>query len=253
MTNRMKAQLRQGKAVFGVSVMIPSVQIVEMVGRLGFDWVLIDCEHGSISLETVELMAMAAQASGLTPIVRPPENDAEIILQYMDRGVMGIQAPHVSTAEEARAVVAAVKYYPLGMRSLAVGTRAAHYGFNLNLHEYATQANNETLVCVQIEDQAALANISAIAAVEGIDVMFVGPSDLSQSLGQPGNSGHPLVQKAIRTAFGSIAAAGKPAGTAGGFDVVTDRLEQGVTYYYIHLTTLLNYSCSEFFRRVGKM
>jgi 4-hydroxy-2-oxoheptanedioate aldolase len=243
----MKEQLQRGKAVFGVSIMIPSVQIVEMVGKLGFDWVLIDCEHGAISLETVELMAMAAQASGLTAIVRPPKNDAEIILQYLDRGVMGIQAPHVSTAAEARAVVSAVKYHPLGTRSLAVGTRAANYGFNITLGEYTQQANKEILVCVQIEDKDALANISTIAAVEGIDVLFVGPSDLSQSLGYPGNSEHTVVREAMQNAFKTIIKSQKAAGTAGSFATTATRLEQGVTYYYIHLTTLLARGCSEFF------
>ena len=253
MVNRMKEQLQQGKAVFGVSIMIPSVQIVEMVGKLGFDWVLIDCEHGAISLETVELMAMAAQANGLTPIVRPPKNDPEIILQYLDRGVMGIQAPHVSTAAEARAVVSAVKYHPFGTRSLAVGTRAANYGFNITLDEYTQQANKENLVCVQIEDQDALANITAIAGVEGIDVLFVGPSDLSQSLGHPGNSEHPVVREAMQNAFATIIKAPKAAGTAGNFATTATRLEQGVTYYYIHLTTLLARGCSEFFRAAQRI
>ncbi|HWR08225.1 HpcH/HpaI aldolase family protein [Sporomusa sp.] len=252
MVNRMKEQLNQGNAVFGVSIMIPSVQIVEMVGKLGFDWVLIDCEHGSMSLETVELMAMAAQASGLIPIVRPPKNDAETILQYMDRGVMGIQAPHVSTATEARAVVDAVKYHPLGTRSLAVGTRAANYGFNLTLSEYTQQANREILVCVQIEDKDALANITEIAGVEGIDVLFVGPSDLSQSLGHPGNSEHPVVREAMQNAFRTINKSPKAAGTAGNIELTAMRLEQGVTYYYIHLTTLLARGCSEFFRAAQK-
>jgi len=247
MANRMKEQLHQRKTVFGVSIMIPSVQIVEMIGKLGFDWILIDCEHGAISLENVELMAMAAQASGLIPIVRPPKNDPESILQYMDRGVMGIQAPHVNTAAEARAVVSAVKYHPLGTRSLAVGTRAANYGFNLTLGEYTQQANNESLVCVQIEDKDALGNITAIAAVEGIDVLFIGPSDLSQSLGHPGNAGHPVVRKIMQDAFETITSSQKAAGTAGNFEVTATRLEQGVTYYYIHLTTLLAHGCSEFF------
>lgn len=250
MVNRMKEQLLQGKAAFGVSVMIPSVQIVEMVGKLGFDWVLIDCEHGAISLETVELMAIAAQAGGLIPVVRPPKNDPETILQYMDRGVMGIQAPHVSTAEEARAVVSAVKYHPLGARSLAVGTRSANYGFGITLGEYTQQANAEILVCVQIEDKEALNRINAIAGVEGIDVLFIGPSDLSQSLGQPGNAEHPVVQKAMREAFAAVVSSGKAAGTAGSFAVAGRRLEQGVTYYYVHLTTILHSGCSEFFRKI---
>ena len=125
--NKMKAKLLAGEPVFGVSIMIPSPQIVEMVGRLGFDWVLIDCEHGTISLETVEILAMAAESCGITAIARPKTKDADDILKVMDRGVMGVQVPHVNTAEDARQVVAAVKYHPLGQRGLAAGTRPASH------------------------------------------------------------------------------------------------------------------------------
>jgi 4-hydroxy-2-oxoheptanedioate aldolase len=129
-----------------------------------------------------------------------------------------------------------------------VGTRAANYGFNLTLDEYTQQANNEMLVCVQIEDKDALANITAIASVEGIDVIFIGPSDLSQSLGHPGNYEHPVVREVMQNAFKTILKSPKAAGTAGNFELTATRLEQGVTYYYIHLTTLLARGCSEFFR-----
>ena len=251
MRNRMKENLLQKKPVLGVSIMIPSVQLVEMVGKLGFDWVLIDCEHGSISLETVELMAIAAEATHITAIVRPPKNDPEIILQYMDRGVMGVQVPHVNNAKEARAVVDAVKYHPLGARSLAVGTRSANYGFNINLADYTREANRESLICVQIEDKEALAHIDAIAGVEGIDVVFIGPSDLSQSLGHPGEAGHPVVSEAMQAAFASILKSGKAAGTTGNFETVVSRLGQGITYCYTHLPTLLARASSDFFRLAG--
>jgi 4-hydroxy-2-oxoheptanedioate aldolase len=248
MPNPMIEKIRQGQPALGLSLMIPSPQLVEMAGKIGFDWVLIDCEHGSISLETVELMAMAAEAAGITAIVRPPKNDPEIIVQYMDRGVAGLQAPHINTASEARQVVAAVKYHPLGARSLAVGTRSAGYGFNIDLAEYTAQANRDTLVCVQIEDKEALDNIADIAAVEGVDVLFVGPSDLSQSLGYPGQSGHPVVREAMDRAFAAIAAAGRASGTAGNFAVAEHRLHQGVTYFYTHLTTIFAHGCTSFFR-----
>ena len=112
--NLMKRKLLSGQPAFGVSVMFPSPHIVDIVGRLGFDWVLIDCEHGSISLESVELMVMAAEAAGVTPIARPPVNSFESIGQLMDRGAMGVQVPHVNTAEDARKAVEAVRYHPLG-------------------------------------------------------------------------------------------------------------------------------------------
>jgi len=144
--NRMKGKLRRGEAVFGVSVMIPSPQIVEMIAAAGFDWVLLDCEHGTLTLESVELMAMAAEASGITAIARPVSRAPEHILQVLDRGVMGVQVPHVNTGADARRVLEAVKYHPLGLRSLAAGTRAAVYDSHGTLADYVAAANNETLV-----------------------------------------------------------------------------------------------------------
>src|SRR5829696_10155173 len=121
-TNKMKAKLAAGQPALGLSVMIPSAQIVEMAGGLGFDWVLIDCEHGAITPETVEVMIMAAEASGTTPIVRPRLNDPHHILEVMDRGAAGVQVPHVASGADAVRAVEAVKFHPLGRRSLAAGT-----------------------------------------------------------------------------------------------------------------------------------
>src|ERR1700752_4319669 len=134
--NRMKAKLTAGEPGFGASVMIPSPQIVEMLGAVGFDWVLLDCEHGTLTLESVELMAMAAEASGLTAIARPATKSADHILQVLDRGVMGVQVPPVNTLDDARAVVSAVKYHPAGRRGLAAGTRSANYDAHGTLADY---------------------------------------------------------------------------------------------------------------------
>ena len=150
--NPMKEKLRAGEPVFGVSVMIPSPQIVEMVAAAGFDWVLLDCEHGTLTLESVELMAMAAEASGITAIARPVTKSPEHILQVLDRGVMGVQVPHVNTAQDAREVLAAVKYHPAGRRGLAAGTRAAQYDAHGTLADYVKAANDATLIAIQLED-----------------------------------------------------------------------------------------------------
>src|SRR6476469_2993565 len=111
-TNAMKAKLASGMTALGCSVMFPSPQIVEMLGHAGFDWVLLDCEHGSLSLSAVEVMAMAADAVGISSIARPRTNSNADIQSVMDRGVMGVQVPHVGTAQDARRAVAAVKFGP---------------------------------------------------------------------------------------------------------------------------------------------
>ena len=246
MKNRMKEKLLSGQPAFGVSVMFPSPQIVEIVGRLGFDWVLLDCEHGSIVPDQVELMAMAAELAGLTPIARPWTNSPEAILRLMDRGAMGVQVPHVNTASDARRAVESVKFHPLGNRGLAAGTRPARYGFGVSAPDYVAEANRETLVCVQLEEVEALRNLDEILMVEGVDVFFVGPSDLSQSMGHPGQSEVPEVREAIRKTFATIVGAGKIAGSAGNAQAIRGYLDQGVRYLYTHLTTLLGSGSREF-------
>jgi 4-hydroxy-2-oxoheptanedioate aldolase len=244
--NAVKAALGAGRPAIGLSVMIPSPQIVEMAGHLGFDWVLIDCEHGSIGRESVELMALAAEAAGITPIARPPVNSPEAILQVLEAGALGVQVPHVSTAAAARAAVMSVKYHPLGARGLAAGTRPARYGFGGPAAGYVEASNRETLVCVQIEDPEGLAHLGDILAVPGIDVFFVGPSDLAQAMGYPGRSDVPEVRRALDGAFGAILAAGKTAGSTGAPDAIPGLLRQGIRYTYTHLTRLLGAAAREF-------
>src|SRR5439155_10271628 len=174
--------------------------------------VLIDCEHGSIGLADVELMAMAADAASITPIARPRTNSPSDIQSVMDRGVMGVQVPHVNTGDDARRAVASVKFGPGAMRGLAAGTRPDSWGLGARMSDFAQHANAQSLVCVQLEHEAALRNIDAILAVEGIDVFFIGPSDLSQSMGFPGNPKAPPVAQAIEAALARIVAAGRTPG-----------------------------------------
>lgn len=248
--NRLKERLLSGQPAFGVSVMFPSPQVVEMIGRLGFDWVLIDCEHGSISPESAELMGMAAELAGVTPIARPWSNSPEAILRLMDRGVMGVQVPHVNTAADARRAVESVKFHPLGTRGLAAGTRPAGYGFGMTATDYVKEANRETLVCVQLEEAEALRNLDDILRIEGVDVFFVGPSDLSQSLGYPGRSDAPEVREAMDRAFATIVAAGKVPGSAGSLQAIQVYQRKGVRYLYTHLTRLLASASKEFLAAV---
>lgn len=244
----MKAKLLAGTPAYGASVMIPSPHLVEMLGHAGFDWVLIDCEHGTISLETVELMVMAAEATGITPIARPATNSSSHILQLMDRGVAGVQVPHVNTADDARRAVQAVKYHPQGARGLAVGTRSSNYGFSGPMQEYVAAANRETLVCVQLEDAEAIQNADEILKVEGVDVFFIGPSDLSQSMGHPGNPKAPEVHAAITSTLARIVKAGKIPGMPATTENVLSVQQQGVRYIYTHVPKLLGSAAGDFFK-----
>lgn len=250
--NRMKRKLYAGETVLGCSIMVPSPQLVEMVGRAGFDWVLLDLEHGTIDLETAELMIMAAEAAGVTPIARPRGNAKAEISSVMDRGAMGVQVPHVNSAADARAAVAAVKFGPGDNRGLAAGTRPGDYGLSGSMREYVERSNAETLVCVQLEHAAALERVDEILAVEGVDVFFIGPSDLSQSMGYPGDPKAAPVAAAIEQTLNKIVEAGKIPGLPATADNVESVLESGALYVYTHLPRLVGAGAAAFFAHAGR-
>jgi 4-hydroxy-2-oxoheptanedioate aldolase len=245
--NQMKRKLQSGGVARGLSMMIPSPQIVEIAGLIGFDWVLLDCEHGTMTLESVELMAMAAEACGITAVARPRSSEPDAILEVLERGVSGVQVPHVSSADQARDIVAATLYHPRGSRGLAARTRPAAYGIGIALEEYVRQANEELLICLQLEDREALQNVEAILEVPGVDIIFLGPSDLSQSLGHPGAADHPDVVAAMEQAFDVVLQHGRIAGSAGGVAQWNAYGQRGVRYLYAHLPAILAEGSRPFF------
>jgi len=246
--NRMKEKIARGEPALGVSVMFPSPQLVEMLGYAGFDWVLLDCEHGSIGPADLEHMAMAAAAAGITPIARPRSNAAPDIQMVMDRGVMGVQVPHVNTAADAQRAVAAVKFGPGAQRGLAAGTRPDRWGLGTKMADFTTAANAQSLVCVQIEHEDAVRNIDAILTVDGIDVFFIGPSDLSQSMGHPGDAKAPPVAKAIQDALAAIRAAGKVPGMPATAENVAEIIASGCRYIYTHVPRLIGSGAGQFLK-----
>ena len=238
-TNRMKASLHAGEPVFGCSIMVPSPQMVEMIAHAGFDWVLIDLEHGTIDLQTAELMIIAAEASGVTPIARPRSNSKADITSIMDRGAMGVQVPHVNSADDARRALDAVKFGPGDRRGLAAGTRPDSYGLSGSMQGFTERSNAESLVCVQLEHAEAIDNLDDILAVDDIDVFFIGPSDLSQSMGHPGDPGAKAVAAAIDGALQKIVAAGRVPGMPAAADRLDAVLGAGAKYIYTHLPKLV--------------
>ncbi len=247
--NRMKEKIARGEPALGCSVMFPSAQIVEMLGHAGFDWVLIDCEHGSLGPADVEVMAMAADAVGITAIARPRTNAPSDIQSVMDRGVMGVQVPHVNTAEDAHRAVASVKFGPGAARGLAAGTRPDAWGLGTRMPDFARQANAQSLVCVQLEHAEALRNLEAILAVDGVDVFFIGPSDLSQSMGFPGDPKAAPVARAIEEALATIVAAGRTPGMPATVDTLAEVVGKGCRYIYTHLPRLIGTGAAAFLRR----
>jgi len=237
--NKTKAKLQAGEAVFGCFLRFADAGLVELLGYQGWDFLVFDGEHGPLEPHDCEHMVRAAELRDVTPIVRVATNQAPIILRFMDTGAQGAQVPTINSASEAEAVVQAVKYNPRGTRGLA-GVRAAGFGQNAPLAEYIVHANNETLVIIHIETAAAVDQISEIVAVEGVDVVFIGPTDLSQSLGFPGEIGHPEVQNAIDKIVGAVADASPALGIfVGDAEAARQWRKRGARYIATSLESIL--------------
>lgn len=207
--NPFKAALRAGRQQIGLWLSIPNTLTAEALANCGFDWVVVDMEHTTADPATVQAMLQAMAPYATHPVVRPGWNDPVEIKRILDAGAQSVIVPYVQTAEEAAQAVAAVRYPPQGFRGVAGLSRASRFG---TIPGYIARANAEICLLVQVETAKALDNIESIAAVDGVDGIFIGPSDLAASLGYPGQPGAPEVKAAILSAIARIRAAGKPAG-----------------------------------------
>ena len=250
--NQIREKLAAGKPVYGAMVQFPDADLVELLGYAGFDWILIDAEHGSINENDCAALTRACELANTTAIVRPPCNRPEVILRFLDRGAQGVQVPHVNTAEDARAVVEAVKYYPLGKRGVTSSTRSAGYWFRESIPDYVKFSNAETLVCVMIEEHAAVRNLPEMLKVEGVDVFFVGAGDLAQSMGYPGRKDVPEVQRVVEEALDAILGAGKVAGLSCDEEQITKFVGRGVRYFHTGVTPLMKIAARHFWKVVGE-
>ena len=184
-TNTTKAKLNEGRVVFGAIITRYAPDMVEIFGALGYDFVMIDCEHGPADLDQVEHMVRAAESFEITPIARIPDHSEHTILRFLDRGLQGIIVPHVNTGEQAAAIARAARYYPDGYRGMG-GGRAQDYGIGVSRDEATSWINSQVLVIPMVEDIEAVRNLDDILQVSGADVLHVAASDLGQSLGNPG-------------------------------------------------------------------
>ena len=207
--NAFKHALKAGQHQLGLWCTLSSPTTVEVVAGSGFDWLLLDTEHSPSDVLNVLAQLQALSGHKVTPVVRPASNDPVLIKRYLDLGAQTLLIPYVQNAEEARAAVAATRYPPDGIRGVSALTRATQFG---RVAGYGRGAGAEICVLVQVETEEALGQIEAIAAVDGVDGIFVGPGDLAASLGHIGELSHPRVVAAVEAALVRIRAAGTPAG-----------------------------------------
>src|SRR5918912_3833550 len=207
--NRFKRALAEGRQQIGLWCSLPSAFAAEIVAPAGFDWLLFDTEHSPSSVPTVLSQLQAVAPYDVSPAVRAATNDAVLIKRLLDIGAQTLLLPYVESAEEAQRAALAMRYPPEGVRGVSGLTRATRFG---RVEGYFRRASEELCLIVQVETQAALDQLEAIARVDGVDGVFIGPADLAASLGHPGEPNHPAVQAAVLDAIRRIRACGKPAG-----------------------------------------
>ena len=226
--NAFKQALAAGERQVGLWCSMASSISAEILAGAGFDWIVIDGEHAPNDIPLLVSQLQAMRGGTAEPVFRVPWNEPVIIKRALDAGARSLLIPFVQNAEEARKAVAAARYPPLGIRGVAVVPRVNDYG---RVRDYHRNAHLETCILVQLETRAALKEIEAIAAVDGIDGMFIGPSDLAADFGHLADNKHPEVQAAIKEAARRIRAAGRSAGTlSGNLDDVEPLFEMGFNF-----------------------
>ncbi len=229
--NPLRRKLLDQQNVLGTFLEIPSPAVVELLGLGGFDFLVIDCEHSAIDLRDTQELIRAGHSTGISVLVRVAKCDSHLITHPLDMGAAGVQVPQIESPEMAKMVVSAARYHPLGNRGLQPYVRSASYRA-YGTAEYLDHANEDSLLVVQIEGQKGIANLESILRVEGLDVAFFGPYDLSQSLGIPGQVKHPRVLEMVKSAIAIAKRSGKHVG------IYCDDVETAIEYRSIGVSYL---------------
>ena len=234
--NALKAALAEDRCQLGLWMACRDSMMVELMAGAGFDWVLIDMEHAPSETADVARLLQATSAYDVSTCVRVPWNDTVAIKRVLDVGAQTIVVPYVQTVEEAEAAVAAVRYPPRGVRGVGGSTRATRFG---EVKDYATRAEEEICLILQVETKAALPHVEAIASVDGVDGIFIGPADLAASMGFPGEPGHPEVRKTVVDVTRRIRSVGKAPGfLAASPDYCREVQEAGSLFLGIDIDTV---------------
>lgn len=238
--NQAKHRLAAGETIVGCFLRYANATLAEFIALAGWDFLVLDAEHGTLAARDLEDLSRACELHGVTPIVRVTANEPSTILRFLDAGAHGMHVPWVNSAAEAEAAVQAAKYQPRGSRGLAA-TRSAAFAVETPIGDYVRQSNDETLVVVQVETAEGVANVEAIVEIDGVDVVFLGPTDLAHSLGHVGDTGHPEVGAAMEHVAQVVAGSDKALGIFVGNpnDAVAWR-ERGARYLATGLEPLLS-------------
>lgn len=241
--NRIKRQLQAGQTAIAVSGH-HNADMVDFLGQFGFDGVWLEGEHGPVDWDAIGDLSRACDLWGMTSVTRVNNNDPGTIMRALDRGTMGIVVPHVNTREAAEQAMKSAKFAPIGYRGMFGGRQS------FGVPDYLQRANDQTLVVVLIEEIEAVNNLADILTVDNIDVFFVAPADLAQTMGHIGNHTHPDVQATIDKALAQIVAAGKTAGTLATDDNVARYRDVGVRFFLTGWTNWVSQGAKSFLQKV---
>ena len=241
--NRIKRQLQAGQTAIAVSGH-HNADMVDFLGQFGFDGVWLEGEHGPVDWDAIGDLSRACDLWGMASVTRVNNNDPGTIMRALDRGTMGIVVPHVNTREAAEQAMKSAKFAPIGYRGMFGGRQS------FGVPDYLQRANDQTLVVVLIEEIEAVNNLADILTVDNIDVFFVAPADLAQTMGHIGNHTHPDVQATIDKALAQIVAAGKTAGTLATDDNVARYRDVGVRFFLTGWTNWVSQGAKSFLQKV---
>ena len=241
--NRIKRQLQAGQTAIAVSGH-HNADMIDFLGQFGFDGVWLEGEHGPVDWDAIGDMSRACDLWGMASVTRVNNNDPGTIMRALDRGTMGIVVPHVNSREAAEQAMKSAKYAPVGYRGMFGGRQS------FGVPDYFQHANDQTLIVVLIEEIEAVNNLAEILTVDDIDVFFVAPADLAQTMGHIGNHTHPDVQATIDKALAQIIAAGRTAGTLATDDNVERYRDAGVRFFLTGWTNWVSQGAKAFLQRV---
>ena len=215
--NKTKQKLHQGLPVYGVISTSDDPQLAELFGLSGFDYYILDAEHGLIDSTQAVNVIRACERTNITPLVRIGPKDPKLVLKYLDAGMLGIMMPGLESVEEVQMLVEAIKYQPLGKRGMGISRASAYTAYSgISAPEYIKFSNENTMVIIQFEDEALLPNFKAMCSVNGVDACMIGPRDLSLNMGFPDGANHPEVQDVIDKAITIMRDANITAGITAG-------------------------------------
>ena len=228
--NRLKLKLKAGQPALGVISTSTDPQLAELFGLAGYDYYMLDAEHGLLHPDQVVNVIRACELTGMTPLVRIGPKDPKIVLQYLDAGMMGIMMPDLRNASEVKMLIDAVKYPPVGKRGVGISRASKYMAYSGGAEKYIQFANEQTMVIPQFEDPALLNDFEAMISQPHVDAVVIGPRDLSLNLGFPDGPNHPEVQEMIDKAFAICKKAGVAAGiTAAAKDGADKMIARGAT------------------------